>query len=133
MGEGAKIHTDNIIGGNQYNPSPIMERGSNANGYWIKMYEGTLVCYGKHNIKYRDKEALTGTVTLPHSYTNSNYAVIITPEYTDQFYTKGAYFYEKTQNYQFDLLWRAESGSGTSTKSGYNSDVGWLTIGRWKY
>lgn len=62
----------------------IMEAGSNANGYWVKFADGTLVCYHSFSTTNVPELKTVGAlfcfqylnITLPHVFVNSSYNIV---------------------------------------------------------
>ena len=77
-GQNVKLTGDQTINGTknftsmpQFNNSAIIESGSNANGYYTKFADGTLICFG-------NKTNLTSTAyTLPYPFVNTNYFLAV--------------------------------------------------------
>lgn len=45
--------------------------GSNSNGYWFKVYDGTLICIGNKN------NLSSSSYTLPYPFIDTNYALAV--------------------------------------------------------
>ena len=98
------------------NGAPIMESGSNANGYWVRFVDGTQICAGRFtgNGEY--------VVTLPMNFINSDYFCAVFSEDTST---------ATPDIRSFACISRTTS---TFTKGRTNStfDFGYIAIGKWK-
>lgn len=61
----------------------IIERGSNANGEYIKFADGTLVCMASVSITYLQSNMLQKNWVLPHPHVNGLVVVFTGPQITD--------------------------------------------------
>lgn len=138
LGKNKILRSKNI----EYNGSPlndflgaIIESGSNDNGYWIKLFDGTLVQYGKKiiTIKIKNKSGTSGfyyddgyLITFPLEFIDKNiFATVITN--TDKLTSLNVYsIVPITESYcKFNLSSNIEYSSD-------NYEFSWLAIGKWK-
>lgn len=108
--------------------APIIESGSNANGNYIKYYDGTMICYNTYsdtiNITSQYEGvyyANTGDITFPVEF----YAKPLI--YTQTNLAGGGFTYYGFNKTNFSgFVWKIQS------KSSANVEMYWLAIGRWK-
>jgi len=110
----------------------IVERGSNANGEYVKFADGTLICtYNNTAVasfsisnSYGSLYQAGKNFTLPATYIDTNYAVSCRVSYgTGASWSQG---YANTTTIVTLQAWDIVSRDGTAT-----SNVSYLTIGRW--
>lgn len=106
----------------------IVESGNNANGYYVKFIDGTLICYGVvNNITTPANDGISTLITLPISFINTNYNVSFT------IVNGGAYWAsvnismnnKNTSNFRMST-WN-EAGSDNT-----NQSYSYIAIGKWK-
>ena len=100
------------------NGAPIIESGSNANGYYTKFADGTLICYGNKTISN-----YAMTINYPAIFIDTNYSLV-------------------TQFVRDESLGNFSNAQGLNTLtttscvcySAYSetATVLWIAIGRWK-
>ena len=96
--------------------SPIIESGSNANGYWVRFADGTQICGGEISFK----SASTNTVNLPQPFIITDYGV-----------SKTIVTSASSGTYSPRLL--GLSNKTTTNFHVYGAiDFSWVAIGRWK-
>lgn len=80
QGGGAKhrIDLNRYGGGVTINGRAVFERGSNANGEYVRFGDGTQICFGFLSLSYFNGTDLTGTKSFPASF-SANPGVSITP------------------------------------------------------
>lgn len=95
-----------------------IDSGSNANGYWLKLADGTQICY--KSVTYSS----TGdqTITLPLPFINTNYVV--------------SWSFENTES-NAQLSFRVMASTNKTTSTFINRFVSkvpyiYIAIGRWK-
>ena len=121
----------NSMTGNQTTMAPsvasiksfIVESGSNANGNYIKFYDGTMVCYGQQEITSKDGYK---DVILPTNFINNNYSISITNGY--YYSTEIFWSYADQMTSQFRIYSRLKNGDIPSIVTACY----YITIGRWK-
>lgn len=100
------------------NGVPIIESGSNANGYYTKFADGTLICYGNKTISN-----YAMTINYPAIFIDTNYSLV-------------------TQFVRDESLGNFSNSQGLNTMTTTNcvcysaysetATVLWIAIGRWK-
>lgn len=106
----------------------IVESGSNANGYYTKYIDGTLICKNYFGpITTNGGSGLNTTVNLPTSFINNEYTIVATildgqAYWADISYSAGS---KATNSFVFST-WN--SGGETNLNQWYN----YIAIGRWK-
>jgi len=110
----------------------VVERGSNANGEYVKFADGTLICTFKDdavasfaiNGSYGSLYQGIKDFTLPATYIDTNYAVSSRVQYdTGRSWSQG---YANTTTVVSIQGWDVVSRDGTAT-----TRVAYLTIGKW--
>ena len=110
----------------------IVERGSNANGEFVKFADGTLICTFKSdtvasftiNGSYGSLYQGVKNFTLPATYTDTNYAVSCRVTYgAGASWSQG---YANTTSTVTLQAWDIVSRDGST-----NAKVAYLTIGKW--
>lgn len=101
----------------------IVERGSNANGEYVRFADGTQICWGNITITPVANTPTSGSVTFPASFASAVKTVQVTP-YTSVIgsIVIGASFNSLTNAGMEVFIYRA---STTSTS------CSWTVIGRW--
>lgn len=106
----------------------IVESGNNANGYYVKFIDGTIICYG--TISNVSTEAGTGTnktVTLPAILNNTNYNVSINIAGGTAYWAEINYCYSNKTTSTFSLnTWN----NGVNDNN--NLAFSYVVIGKWK-
>ena len=104
----------------------VPESGS---GY-SKNPDGTMIQWGRvSGLSFTNQNMINGTVTLPQSFVNTNYMVLITPGYTgvNSFIFRAGALPNKVNTFSWVL------GSGDSTNiTATGREFNYLAIGRWK-
>lgn len=103
------------------NGVPIIESGSNANGYYTKFADGTLIC----RYSFTDKLLSGHTVTFPHPFISTEDLSIITQQARDN---------------GISAQWINGQAINKVSKTGFDVYAGysesctiyWTAIGRWK-
>lgn len=108
--------------------SSIVQSGSNTNGRYVKLIDGTLICYGSSATQNCNASTSTNfTITLPSSFVNNLYIVtfskrnggnnfVSVEERTDSINTSSFTIY----------VWNNSSGIA------YDIQYDYIAIGRWK-
>lgn len=99
----------------------VIDSGSNANGYWVKFADGTLIC----RYSFTDKLLSGHTVTFPHPFISTEDLSITTQQARDS--GIGAQWIN-------GQAINKVSKTGFNVYAGYNesSTIYWKAIGRWK-
>lgn len=103
------------------------DSGTNSNGYYCKMPDGTLIQRGTTgNIKSGN------TIMFPMRFLDNSYQVSITPQYNATSTIRNIYGVSGSNKYTDGFtLYVWDTGTGAiSTQS--NVVVEWIAIGRWK-
>lgn len=100
------------------NGAPIIESGSNANGYYTKFSDGTLICYGNKTISN-----YSVTINYPAIFIDTNYSLVT------QFVRD-----ESLGNYSNSQGLNSLTTTSCVCYSAYKetATVLWIAIGRWK-
>lgn len=108
--------------------SAIIERGSNANGEYVRWADGTQVCWGKFPYSCNTVDVFQSiTITFPAIFANNNVS-------------GGAYFQSAPGKMMIPTNWYTTTttvniyfygaeGAPTSTNT---LNIRWFAIGRWK-
>ena len=127
-------------GTNTLHEGAIVERGSNASGYYTKFADGTLLCHGEIDLSSTNIAALTAfdngdtttrvDITLPHHYVGDIVSWSASLSADDAYYQNDVSMMER-RNYRTST--RITLYIGMSYES-FNSSLKlyWSTIGRWK-
>lgn len=101
--------------------TPIIQSGSNANGYYTKFADGTLIC----RYSFTDTLLDGHTVTFPHPFISTEDLSIITQQARD----KGI-----SAQWVNGQAINKVSKTGFNVYAGYNESctIYWTAIGRWK-
>ena len=95
---------------------PIVSSGSNANGYWVRFADGTLICQGRFTASGAH------VATLPFAFIDANYIVILGSESSSS---------ATSTIRTFGCTARTTSTFTKGTTSG-SIDFNYIAIGRWK-
>ena len=99
--------------------------GSNANGYYTKFADGTLVQWGVSG-QYASGNTANVAVTMPLAFVNSGYAVVSNGEVGDDPTNYEVLIViQRNTSQQFTAHIRNATGN-------YTRQFGWIAIGRWK-
>lgn len=113
----------------------IVESGKNANGYYVRFGDGTQICWkDTFNLTYNNKYSLSNTWTFPAAFKDTHYVMGGMLEYTNSNY-KGATIEIDgggKSTTAVALLLTTDELIGRVYKSGFNTDIDILCIGRWK-
>lgn len=111
--------------------APIIESGSNANGYYVKYADGTMICYAK---VLSANNSTTGTAyTTPVTFYDTNISITTGGVGIASGGTVGAYIIESAVNsassYQIKIL---VISVGALNGAVDNTPCNVILIGRWK-
>jgi len=101
----------------------IIERGSNANGEFVKYADGTLICMGEY--KSENSTSQNPDTNFPVAFFNNNYRVTMTP-ISNANRSVVILSNEKTTSRFKAQTWITESSVNAS-----GNDGDYLAIGRW--
>lgn len=101
----------------------IVDSGTNDNGSWIKYSDGTMIQYGEKTIP---STATNELVTLPESYINNKYSVILSPFFVT--YINICLVMANMNESSFRVYGQRGNGADLNI----NQFFKWTTIGRWK-
>ena len=121
-------YTQNYI---NTNFNAITEKGSNANGTYIKYADGTLVQYGIYSTttslsgSFNNSRFAGATITYPISFLNTDNIILLTPEQNNMLLstTVSTLSTSNTSIY----LWSQDSRNETKVIK-----IHFMVIGRWK-
>lgn len=106
----------------------IVESGNNANGYYVKFIDGTLICYGVvNNITTPANDGISTLITLPTSFINTNYNVSFTIVNGGAYWANVSSSVNSKNANNFKMYTWNEAGSDNSDQS-----FSYIAIGRWK-
>lgn len=125
---GIRMNAPNV----RINNDIIAESGSNSNGHWVRFYDGTQMCWHKHNAQramtsvYGTNKAIFRTAssvgwTYPKAFSDVT-SVVAQPT---GWRIKGAYIHTISASAMSYYPFHYESATATG-------EVGLLAIGRWK-
>lgn len=113
------------------NEIPLIESGSNANGDWIKLYDGTLICVNRGlNVTYTNSASLTKTWTYPYSFIDL--PIVNSGRRADWYNTQTSSAVSGVDNLtksDCQVKVMVDNGSFSSSSSRY---VDLIAIGRWR-
>lgn len=113
----------------------VIGSGSNANGEWVKFYDGTLIChYREFQIDYESGSRLSGRWNFPSSFLpDSSVSVIATRRsFHGAAYQTHSAISASSENKSTRALVRAFLPSSGSYSSGNYIRTNLIAIGRWK-
>ena len=116
-----------------YNENPVVDRGSNSNGTWVKWMDGTMLCYMNKVIGNVDITAPWGSMYETSSQINlGNYpqSFIETPSVSIM--PMNTFFVEKSNHTTSNTSWGGFWPCRPESSSGYYVAVSCIAIGRWK-
>ena len=106
----------------------IVESGNNANGYYVKFIDGTLICYGVvNNITTPANDGISTLITLPTSFINTNYNVSFTIVNGGAYWSNVSISVNSKNTSNFTLSTRNDAGYDNS-----NQSFSYIAIGKWK-
>ena len=112
--------------------APIVDSGSNSNGYHVKFGDGTMICYGTTGLYPPNTQYATGTINLPVPFVDTNYSLDMSAGDSDssgwgasRFVVINPYYGAVTaSSFQFKLY--------TSADFDYGVSIHWRAVGKWK-
>ena len=130
----------NATGGLQVNGTNVVASGNNSNGYYVKYYDGTMICWGGKSgtTTYSDwwsfcNRSPEGTSaisqTLPANFKDTNYKVVASPSHGGTIF--GCNISDKATSYFRVVCLKPKGCAGTSSVANtYGFE--WVAIGKWK-
>lgn len=112
----------------------IIEEGSNANGEWIKLGSGRMICYKVVNLVYAAATELSATWTYPQAFLAGTRPTITfsLSDTTVVASILGASYSKSPRDNVSTVLAQSNLNGGTSFVSGNAVNLDVIAIGRWK-
>lgn len=106
----------------------IIERGSNANGEYVKFVDGTMICTGGGILAYANSASLNKAVTFAAEYINTDYCPFMLTSPPAAFHRESTLFYVslRTTGATFGII-----DNTTTYSSGDTLNFRYTVIGRW--
>ena len=130
----------NTTGSLQVSSTNVVASGSTTNGYYVKYYDGTMICWGGKSgtttfsdwwsFCNRSPEGTSAiSQTLPQNFKDTNYRVVVTPDHSSVI-ASCSIANRYTSSFQV-ICFKPKGASSTSSVANTYA-FSWVAVGKWK-